>query len=374
MIYNSHASKQKVAKLLHKYMHMDALLVNDLLVGITELDALLYSTQMRERIKARLQNTDNQSVTFLNDPIQTRIHLYRFHLKGSNSLSIVLYYLQEKYNIRPSVFPSNFESDWDTTILINPFINPQTFNVIFNTLIPYIQQFMINVSRKISSSTYFHQRMENALKIGTDIINIHPEFLPYRKYPLTYKKDKISLLRIHDDSNELLEVQKYVQQLGFGGTGLYVTSNRNGGVPLGNIAPPKFFLGRIMASVIASRSIWLPVELLDISMNYQNEDLKFAWESYSEYHIQYLAHDFRVSSPTSLYFDISKCIRNASYSKNQTKKNKVSTRLKRLQTLLDNMIVPYKNLDNVIKSNLEKHELSSDELVKNIRRGITRKN
>lgn len=372
MIYRNYANKQKVAKLLHKYMHRDAYLVHDLLVGITELDKRLYSSQTRKRIQFHLQNTDRVTAAYLDDPIQTRTHVYRFHLKGSNSMGIVLYFLQAKYSIRPAIFPSAFESDWDTSILINPSLCAQTFNVIVNTCIPIIQQFMMELSRVMSARVHFHTNIKNAILTAVELMNVDPEYEQYRSYPLTYKENKVSPLRIHDDSNQLVDVQKFVDTLGLGGRGLYVTSNRNGGVPPSNAGTytAKFYLGRVMASVVASRDMWLPIELFDISMNYQNEDLAFAWETYSEYNIQYLEYDFRVSSPTALYFDISKCIRNAH---NTTKKNKVPARIKRIQELVNTMIIPYAT-NNVIRANLERHTESASALVRNIRRGITLKN
>jgi len=371
MIYRHYANKQKVAKLLHRYIHHDAYLIHDLLTGITELDKQLYSTQTRDRIRTRLQNNDPESAVYLNDPVQTRTHLYRFHVKGSNSLEIVLYFLQEKYSIRPNIFPSMFESDWDTSILVNPSLSAQTFNVVVNTLIPIIQHFTIELSRTISAKWQFHANIKRAISYVVEKIQTDPEYESYRKYPITYKEDKVSLLRIHDDSNQLATVCNYVNKLGLGGKGLYVTSNRNGGSNNTSMSA-KFYLGRIMASVVASRDMWLPIELLDISMNYQNDDLKFAWETYSEYNIQYLEYDFCVSSPTALYFDIVKCIQNASNSRNQTKKNKIPARMKRIQELLQTMIIPYKNINDVIHANLERHSTSTSNLIQRIRRGLTR--
>jgi hypothetical protein len=374
MIYRNYANKKKVAQLLHKYMHRDAYLIRNLILGITELDAVLYAPETRNILKKRLQNADPQSAEYLDDPVQTRTHVYRFYMKGSNSLNIVLYYLEQKYKIQSSNFPSVFESDWDTSIIINPTLAQQTFNVIFDTLIPIIQKFLMQLSRKLASVHEFHINIRAAIRNAVDLINIDPAFEAYRKYPLTYKEDKQSQLRIFDNSNQMFEVQKYVESLRMAGNGLYVTSNRNGGVHVGSEDQPKFYLGRILASVIASRDIWLPIELLDVSINYQNSDLEFAWETYSEYHVQYASYDFRVSSPTCLYFDLSKCIKNANTSQNQTKKNKVVTRTRRLQMLLDSMIIPYKNMNNVIRSDLERHTDSTDTIVRNIRRGFTRKN
>ena len=54
MIYSDHVNKQKVAKLLHTYMHNEANMVHTLIVGITKLDNELYSDKTRKRIQLRL--------------------------------------------------------------------------------------------------------------------------------------------------------------------------------------------------------------------------------------------------------------------------------------------------------------------------------
>lgn len=340
-----------------------------LIRGITALDAHLYSEQTRMLLRRRLQTTDPVMLSYLADPDLTRRHLYRFHLKGSNSINIVMYYLEKKYNIEPQTFPVLFDSDWDTTILVNPNLSTRNFNIVFDTLVRIIQRHSIELSRILAALPTFHTNITYALLNTVDILQHDPAYADYRTYPLTYKHTRQAHLVVHDDSKHLLETQQYIQSLGQGGAGLHVTSTRNGGIsPNDTTTAPKFYLGRIMASVVASRNIWLPVELLDISMNYQNDDLRFAWDTYSEYRVQYGAYDFRVSSPTCLYFDISKCILNARNTLNQTKKNKVSARTRRLQQLLDTMIVPYGG------ANLARHTDSSDERIRTIRRSMTRRN
>lgn len=203
-----------------------------------------------------------------------------------------------------------------------------------------------------------------------------PEYSEFTKYPLVFKKEKQSFVTIYDSTKNDPYVIEYVQSLGQSGKGLYVSSTRDGGKkPLDNATPPKFYLGRLLLSVLASKTAYIPVELLDISMNYQNEDLQFSWESYSEYHIQYDVYNFRVMSATSMYFDLTKCIMNVnSSSVNQTKRKKNPARKKRIQRILDTLIIPYSNTNTIIHNNLEKHT-QSQTIVGNIRRkmNITRK-
>jgi hypothetical protein len=126
--------------------------------------------------------------------------------------------------------------------------------------------------------------------------------------------------------------------------------------------------------VRASRNVWLPVEIIDVSMNYQNKELEFAWESHSEYHIKHADSDFRVLSPTAMYIDLAKCLMNTTYSANKTKRKKIPARIQRINYILESMIIRYQNQNSVITENLERHT-KSQTLVGNIRRrmNFTRK-
>jgi hypothetical protein len=99
-------------------------------------------------------------------------------------------------------------------------------------------------------------------------------------------------------------------------------------------------------------------------MNYQNDDLRFSWESYSEYHIVVPEYgiDFRVISPIGLYADLVKCLYNSNHANAETRKNKAAklpARMVRIQRILDEMVIPYANKNATILSNLERHSTSS---------------
>jgi hypothetical protein len=378
--YEDYNNRKKVASLIHKYIHREDILVKLLLDGITEIDKVLYSEEtlsiLRNNLVLSGLEGTNQLITHLSDSVSARENVYRFFLKGSNALEIIMYHIEKKHKNITSKFPGIFYSDWDTTIIINPELPPEQFNVLFNTFVSILQKELIQLSQKISVKPDFHTRIEAGLITAKEFMNVDPEFEKFRKYPITYKKENEKYIMIHDQTRDKPEVIEYVKSLGISGKGLTVSSNLNGGISPENVTgEPKFYLGRIILPIIASKNIWLPVEILDISMNYQNEDLHFAWESHSEYNIQFESTDFRVISPTSLYFDLKKCLLNADKTSNKTKKNKIPARINRIQKILNTMIIPYKNTNMIIKENLEKYS-SSDTLVGDIRRNmdLSRKN
>jgi hypothetical protein len=306
----------------------------------------------------------------------TRNQVYRFFLKGSNAIEVIMYYIQQIHALEDIDFPGIFSSDWDTSIIINPNLPPSQFNTIFETLVPIIQKQLIILSNEISNSPYFHNSVQSGCLTAKDFIDSVPDYEDYRKYPIVYKKDRQSLLTIFDDSKNETHIINYVESLGNSGKGTFVSSNLRGGVsPQDKTTPPKFYLGRILLSIVASKNVFLPVELFDISMNYQNDDLGYAWESHSEYIIQNETVNFRVISPTALYFDLSKCVMNAEKSNNATKRSKISARTKRLENIMEKMIVPYQNKNQTIKENLNRH-LKSLSLVGNLRKqmNLTKKN
>jgi hypothetical protein len=138
------------------------------------------------------------------------------------------------------------------------------------------------------------------------------------------------------------------------GAGLRVSSDRTPGKK--NV----FYLARLMVNVVASRDIPIPVEIVDVSMNYQNASLQYAWDSYSEYHIQHGAFDYRIISPSSLYADLVKCLQDAMKSNNATRKLKIPSRIKRIYYILDSMLVPYGNRNTVMAENVGKHSIRTN--------------
>jgi hypothetical protein len=376
-IYDDIRNRKHIAALFHKHIHRTWDIIWELLKGISEFDTLLYCETTRNNMKSKLNaESDAELYSALSDPVETRKYAYRYILKGSNALEIIMFYIHLKHKHIPNPFPMLFSSDWDTSVLINPNLPQHQFSILFDTMVPLIQKQLVLLSNKISNIPHFDSKLEAPIKTAKEFMDVADEYLPYRKYPIEYKSEKIGPVQVHDPSKDLPEVKRYIESLGLAGKGLHVTSNLRGGVDLRNlVTPPKFYLGRILLSVVASRNVWLPVELFDISMNYQNADLKFSWEAHSEYHIQHEGAGFRVLSPTSMYIDLSKCLFDAKNSSNQTKRNKIPARIQRLQQIMDSMIVPYKDSDEIIARNLERH-MRSNTLVGNIRRSMnfTRKN
>lgn len=382
-IYNTHSNQKKIASLLHMYIHAEPSIVEAMLQGLTEIDKVLYSEEtlhlLRTNIEVSGEGGERKEIllTQLQNEESAREYVYRFFLKGSNVINILMHYIKKMYKNEINKFPNMFYSDWDTTILINPDLSSTHYTILFQTILPIIQKQLIILSQKLSIIPYFHTRIQTCLDFTKNFIDENNNYIEYRKYPITYEKEQEQQIHIHDPSIKNSETKSYIESLGTAGKGLRVTSNLRGGLSKKNTtSQPNFYLGRIMIPIRASRTIWLPVEILDISMNYQNDDLRFAWESHSEYHIQDGTIDFRVISPTSLYFDLQKCLLNAERSNNQTRRNKVPARLNRIKQILNTMIVPYHNKDAIMRANLERHSISGT-LVGNLRRklqnNITRK-
>jgi hypothetical protein len=189
-------------------------------------------------------------------------------------------------------------------------------------------------------------------------------YAEFRKYPIKWKNNNRIPLKIHNSSNKGVQLE--------GGCGFFISSNRDGGKDFKNPESiAKFYLGRILLNVIASKSIHLPVEILDISVEYKNDDLQIAWDSHSEYHIQFENFDFRVISPTALYVDWSKCVYNArSCPENTRKQRKINKRLERLHKLLDKLIIPYKNTNTIMRQNLARNHTQSHTFVRNTMKNL----
>jgi hypothetical protein len=359
--YDSHENCKFVAKRIHTYLHDTYTVVAGCMRVVSEFDRLLYSAETRAAIQSRLTNSEDAELrSWLETPEHTRTHVYHFCVKGSNSLALILYYLRRKYeeDLPPTLLPMSYESDWDTTVLINPALLPRQFECVFETLVPILQKGLIECSRMLQCVDALKKSLEKAL----EFIHVSPEYERYRKYPITLKQDRLPL-KIHDSTAANPATQEWVAALGPGGPGMYVTSNRElGAANLGNgrRTPPIFFLGRILAHVIASKNKRLPVELFDISMNYQNDDLRFSWESYSEYHIAVpdAGADFRVISPVGLYTDTVKCLYNYERASNNTRKNKASkvpARMERIRRIYEDCVIPYGSANEIMRRNIERH-------------------
>jgi hypothetical protein len=280
------------------------------------------------------------------------------------------------------------ESDWDTTILINPDLPSDVFNITHEQLVKRLQILLINISNIIRNGHNMLGLINDAINFGKSEIERHDTFSEFRKYPITFKyiDTKPRYIKLFNEP-DYVDKRALSQALGPVGQGFVVSSDRN------TAGLNKFYLGRILVHVVASKDIPIPVELLDVSINYQNDDLRYAWESHSEYRIRFkrvrVANsmtedpvyiynntsldgiDFRIISPTSLYADLQKCILNAECSNNQTRKNKIPKRFQRIKTILDEMIIPYGSRNEVMSANLERH-LQSSGPVGNVFRNLNR--
>ena len=364
-VYANRENCTKLAKLLHPYIHGHRSVVAQCYHIISAMDRMLYSTETRAAIQARLTDPSDEDVrSALASPETTREQLYHFCVKGSNCIPVLLYYLQKTYALPDLAHTvvNLYESDWDTTILINPALSERQFMCIFDTLVDCIEPALVDLSKSVVSDTVVEDILFS-LSLAQRCINMAEEYAAFRHYPISYKHTKEVKLKIHDNRSRRADIKDYVDRLGTAGRGIFVSSNRAGGIRPAEegTVTPKFFLGRLMLSIAASRNIWLPVELFDISMNYQNDDLRFSWESYSEYHISVpdVGADFRILSPVSLYTDLVKCIYDADHSNNTTRKNKVAARIARIQRILDEMVIPYGSTNATMRQNVERHRTSS---------------
>jgi hypothetical protein len=390
--YNTYEGRKRAAAIFQPYVSTLTVITVNICEAITVIDRALYSPEFRLSLLSALQPVARQEIIqSLETPELTRKHLYRFFMKGSNVLPILSLYFENKYKyIRGKLYDGIVKSDWDTTILINPELTTEEFNIIHQNLVQIIQILLIQLSNTLSNRLLFIATIHNAITFGKDMIERDPELIEFRKYPITFKYNdtKPRYIKLFNEP-DTIDKKSLAEALGQVGHGLVVSSDRN------TASLNKFYLGRILAYVVASKDIPIPVELLDVSINYQNDDLQYAWDSHSEYRISFInpstneqlytnryinnreeqfdrnTIDFRIISPTSLYADLKKCIVNAEHSNNQTRKNKIPKRLQRIQTILDTMIIPYGSRNEIMSHNLERH-LQTPGPIGNVFRNLNR--
>jgi hypothetical protein len=351
--YDSYINRKKAAGLFQSYISTYYPLILIVCEGITMIDRELYSDAFRNHLISILQtHVRPELIEWLQTPELTRQNLYRFFLKGSNVIPFLTMYLREKYSSETIHLSEElFPKDWDTTLLINPTLTSDEFGLLCNALIYKIEGLLVTLSNTISTNTQGYRfNCEVARTRGIDRLRTDPEFEDFRRYDIQFvatdpKRRFIKLRNKSPPQNS----RAYAEQFGPVGEGTFVSSDGNGA------GLNKFYLGRIFAHFIASRDVVIPVEILDVSIQYQNDDLRYSWDSHSEYHIQYNQINMRVLSPTGMYADLVKCIRNANHSTNQTRKNKIPQRIARIQMILDTMIVPYGERNTIIHANLERH-------------------
>lgn len=345
--YDTPENRKAVAGLMQKYVSNDPYVSNCAFGCITSIDKELYSEDFRNKLSILVGDTKFQNA--LKSEITTRQSVYRFYLKGSNVVELLMYYLKTRHELVDIPFPSIFDSDWDTSILINPGLSSTDFNIVMESIIPVILKSLSNASIELSNSRYFNHYMSTYVGMANERISVDPEFIAFRKYPIHFEP-KGSLKFYGDQANE--------DKANWGtlpvGSGTRVSSDRT---------PAKkkiFYLARLMVKIVASRDIPIPVEIVDVSMNYQNSSLQYAWDSYSEYHIQHETFDYRIISPSSLYADLVKCLQDAVKSNNATRKLKIPSRIKRIYYVLDSMFIPYRNKNAVIAENVGKHSVRTN--------------
>lgn len=390
--YNTYEGRKRAAAIFQPYVSTLTVITVNICEAITVIDRALYSPEFRLSLLTALQPVARQEVLqSLETPELTRKHLYRFFMKGSNVLPILSLYFENKYeHIRGKLYDGIVKSDWDTTILINPELTSEEFNILHQNLVQILQVLLIQLSNTLSNKFLFIASIQNAITFGKNMIEHDPELLEFKKYPITFKYNdtKPRYIKLFNEPDNV-DKKSLSESLGSVGQGMVVSSDRN------TAGLNKFYLGRILAYVVASKDIPIPVELLDVSINYQNDDLQYAWDSHSEYRISFTnpstneqlyinryinnregqfdrnTIDFRIISPTSLYADLKKCIINAEHSNNQTRKNKIPKRLQRIQIILDKMIIPYGSRNEVMSHNLQRH-LELPGLVGNVFRNLNR--
>jgi len=359
--------RKKVAAIFQRYVGVDYVVTDVMMVCITRIDNELYSEAFRTSLRDILAPIADTSVlSFLQTPEDTRKHLYRFFMKGSTVIPIIQMYLEKKYDNRDIVLNRfSAENDWDTTVLINPDLPPPVFTHINEQIVQTLQRLLVELSNLLADHQYFLGCLAVAIETnGNNTIQTDDTYSEFRKYPIHLKTNSTPERYIYLQNEPAnVNAPALAKSLGPVGRGINVSSNRN----VGHLG--KFYLGRLMARVIASRNIPIPVELLDVSIPFQGEELRYAWESHSEYHIVFNHINMRIMSPTSLYADLIKCIRNSQASGNETRKNKTPARIRRITTILNEIIIPYSPRNEIMSANLERH-LESPTPVGNIFRNL----
>lgn len=367
--YLTYEDQQRAGQIFQRYVGVDYVVTDVMMVSITRIDDTLYSEAFRTSLRDILAPiADTTVLSFLETPENTRKHLYRFFMKGSTVIPIIRMYLEKKYDNRDiELNRFSAESDWDTTVLINPDLPPPVFTQICEQIVQTIQRLLVELSNMLADHQYFLGCLYVAIeKNGNNTIQTNDAYSEFRKYPI-HLKTNVTPDRYIYLQNEPANVNApaLAKSLGSVGRGINVSSNRN----VGRLG--KFYLGRLMARVIASRNIPIPVELLDVSIPFQDEELRYAWESHSEYHIVFNHINMRIMSPTSLYADLIKCVRNSQSSGNETRKRKTPARIRRINAILNEIIIPYSSRNEIMSANLERH-LESPTPVGNIFRNLNR--
>lgn len=350
--FDTDEGRKTIPSLMHPIIHQRYAFFNIAQIFFTSVDSHIYSDQFRTMLAQKLQQSPTLT-QYLQSSEATREHVYRFFVKGSNVYTLVEKYLENKYNLGfERVFPRKFLSDWDSTVLINPFVSQDEYTIIFYSLVEVLLTYMMEFSRQLSNDPDYAFAVPSALHDAFEKLSVM-NIEKYNKFKYKFNETKSVPLKINGMKEPFFT--SLSNSLGVSGQGTLVTSNTK------PFEEANFYLARVMANVIAGRRIQLPVELIDVSIPYLGDELKFSWESSTEYHIQYKDYNYRISSPVSLYMDLAKSIRDeeqrilGTTQRDRNRKSKLPQRLERITKLLKKIIVPYSQTNIQIQRNLNRH-------------------
>ena len=330
-LFDDDANRKFVPSKMHKLIHAREPMVACMQSFLKKLDDVLYSEPVRSALQTVVLDPDIK--TALANADATREHVYRFHLRGDNSLFLVVYYLQNKYGVNANYRHIIPRTSWDTSLFINPCIPDVDFTAIIDTLIPYVLRKMMHETYEIASDDFrasIHVGLDWTIDFLTETNKT--EYLDY-KYEFINKSSPLAIFNESDEYKESLRGQVIYRR---SAAGTFVSSNRT------PFEDANFYLARILANVFANpkskssaKCHRMPVEIFDFSIPYKGSYLSEAWESYREYHIKYRSYDFRVFSHDALYWDLV----NIKPNHTRTRKN-----IRKLNRALDEILVPYKKI------------------------------
>jgi hypothetical protein len=334
-----------IPSILHPYLHRQPVISNLIQSFLTEVDAILYSSSFRTFLQSL--HTDRVVQTYLETSEQTRQHVYRFYVKGSNDYILIEQYLKMKHNILlAESLPHTFESDWDMSILINPSIANDTWQILFAAIQNICLEQLMKISHILPTLPEYSINILSGIDTAKQFINEIDRYATFKGWKITFKPNVQKPLTVYDKDRGKTIDKDIVERLGLSGKGTIVRSNYT------PFEGAQFYLARLMANVVAGNGIPLPVEIIDIAIPYKGDELELSWESHTEMHFVYNGFDYRILSPVGLYVDLAKTIWNAEKSGNIRRTRKLAKRLRRVQHLLDDIIHPYMSHDNTMRSNI----------------------
>ena len=350
--FDTDEGRKTIPSLMHPIIHQRYSFFNTAQLFFTAVDQHIYSEQFRNMLSQQFEQKSS-IFRYLQTPEMTRQNVYRFFVKGSNVYTLVEEYLRNKYTLGfERVFPKDFLSDWDSTILINPNISQEDYTRLFNTLVPILLHHMMKFSRDLANDPDYKFAIPSARHNALEKLELKNKDA-FKNFKYKFNEEKQLPLKINGIKDPFfIELSN---TLGLSGPGTIVTSNRK------PFEEANFYLARVMANIVAGRGIQLPVELIDVSIPYLGNELRFSWESSTEYHIQYNNYNYMISSPVSLYMDLAKSLRDEEHRllnktrRNRDRKSKLPQRLARIQKLLTGIIVPYSQKNLIIQKNLNRH-------------------